>query len=1217
MSITRFQADPFSLTSDAYNFKIPEGKQLWYNSKTEQFAIADRHQVTLGKDFTRNLKTISQRVHELVQRTRRDRDLSTTDNIYLTANIQQLNSLFTKHNRKIKSNCWLNFLDYALWTVSFGKKQLSCKLFHATDTNIYKYSYFNVFQAIVQNEKLDHFLDSYGSNILVSGIDRTDFTTLTPQIKQRLLHFTKEIRNRLSELSFRALISLFDLALQQKTKEGDELADVLLKQWEKKLAITEWDSQTGRYVATFFLSGAGRKIYPETIQFFQLLDQLRIEMQSSEKDLKSPEDSKFMKYLSRFTDNTLTNILGHQELLNRPDLARAIITHIQKSRKDKQDGVIEKFLIAGLEAAPEPFLSLIDTFRKESCAVYKSSVNLLTTILQQVSLPAVHSELAFDVFNSLLQADFTKSPSQFGRTLAVLDDNGFSIEDAWKKLSPDLRIKLQEFLQNKRTDEIGTYNLTQIYTKVYAICVRNYQSLTPGEKPGFFLSLQTNEASLQPTRAIFFDFVEHITNTSSHSQNIDSVARIRVIVKKMVNSVTDNAMQKFTDEQRKQYSDEMRKFIFFCSGMNFNVLQDQGKNLRDELPHTRMIQFLAKDINTRYIGANSRLAIQLCVTQAFEGMEKLQKEVMNIFNNLDFYRIPMDMFEKVAFEELVPKDIFGETGTRKFAALKPFVKAIRSEPDTMLATASEEQLEAFYKPLEADLFIDETHLRKQIAQKEAAPPLPTKPFPLLPPNVTSMDTYATLEKMYLSINLTYPALDGYVGDFRSTKGESIDAKFIADLFGKLIFYAKSPAGQVGVPNQNNRQQYLEYCSKISLCMKHTVLQLQKLSAKDRNLILVRTALSINDATWFEGGDKPLLEVVFDFYREATHNIHYEELVEMFNKINFTSPDHPDYMNPERDLYDDGQKVEVSALRNGVVNFIQKAKVPKGYYGIPKPTDDPKGFRTVCNDIDLYLKHSILVLRGRSQRERNLQLIWLAGAGIHCGGKILSVSQDLYSQLTGANYNVDLETLMGVLIQYVTEGRRGILDGRVNKITTETHARQKAMKIVGKRFGIPEANSYQFEDPYDPTRNEWGVKEFADQKFLDELYENCKKDYNPTFLLNTITRRFEGVPGTKSSITPKFRQEAIDAWFVEYLAKKDGIKLPVPDRKKEAELDPAVKELGRIRAELLAKIYSYAGRYRRKWLVKLLLEHKILKTKGWFSRLFSAKNYWEKDNSEAV
>src|SRR5437868_2260579 len=145
---------------------------------------------------------------------------------------------------------------------------------------------------------------------------------------------------------------------------------------------------------------------------------------------------------------------------------------------------------------------------------------------------------------------------------------------------------------------------------------------------------------------------------------------------------------------------------------------------------------------------------------------------------------------------------------------------------------------------------------------------------------------------------------------------------------------------------------------------------------------------------------------------------------LWQQINFTNKADTETWVDPTSLHDDDKKQSVETLGSGMKNFIRVLKKPNGYYGVPDKTKDPEGFDTVVRGIRLYVKHVICMLRTRTPKARSKPLIDLAGTGLHCGGKTISFTEDLYNQMMGTSYDAEGDTVSGMLDKLLKDLRLG-------------------------------------------------------------------------------------------------------------------------------------------------------------------------------------------------
>lgn len=284
------------------------------------------------------------------------------------------------------------------------------------------------------------------------------------------------------------------------------------------------------------------------------------------------------------------------------------------------------------------------------------------------------------------------------------------------------------------------------------------------------------------------------------------------------------------------------------------------------------------------------------------------------------------------------------------------------------------------------------------------------------------------------------------------------------------------------------------------------------------------------------------------------NVNYEELLKMFSQINFTQKNQPDFVDPAQ-LEDDGAAIDLDRLKVGMRTFVTTIGGREPSYA-PK---DPVALALWKQNLERWVKHSILKLRERQPGERSGFLIWLAKAGIHCGGRFHSVAHDLYCQVTGAEYAADAETVEGFVSEILAQRRFQILQVALNEFTREVfakrrqtysgvdvHQRAHVLRSNGKQFAIPrkEFKAIDYEDAFiggrfERVRNREGsedelVPPSCQKDGLKAILKKAKTMYTPNLIINEMVKHINGLPGHPSTIKDKadFRQQALDPWFVE-------------------------------------------------------------------------------------
>lgn len=256
------------------------------------------------------------------------------------------------------------------------------------------------------------------------------------------------------------------------------------------------------------------------------------------------------------------------------------------------------------------------------------------------------------------------------------------------------------------------------------------------------------------------------------------------------------------------------------------------------------------------------------------------------------------------------------------------------------------------------------------------------------------------------------------------------------------------------------------------------------------------------------------------------SVNYDEIITMFGRINFTDPRAPGYVNPDT-LEDDGARVSVDSLRQGIRSYVNKIQNGPSY--APANAQERQLW---LQNLDRWVKHSILILRNRPEKDRSIFLIWLAGAGLHCGGKMYTTAQDMYSQLAEARVLTAGERLTDFVSTTLAKRRLNILDMEFNlragNDPQTTHIWAHTMRNTGGPFGAFGWKVYDYRDALVAG----STRPLCQNHQQVELLRICKGKYNPTLIINELYSQLNGIGRARGVVggNSEFRTDSIEAWF---------------------------------------------------------------------------------------
>lgn len=850
-------------TSYAFrNFEnFAPGDRVVYDMSSNTLSLARRGTV-IAQGSTSSFQIVSHRISQLITEYESiKRHLATKDRIFFAANLERLNPIVQRYNALVKQNKWLNFLDYLLWIVTFGRMSVSCKTFHNPDLRML--DSLGSLETVINNPQLEQFLLQHNPNLWY-GFNHFDLDNIDQNIKQRVLYLVKKFGYEvLPQYHPNQLIKFTQIALELETlhREVDEKG---AKEHEPAA------KEEGPSISDVLL----RQLYNHAHDLNYLVLYTLYQRHKANK-----EDKRLFQFLNNASTENLANIFYHHTRTHDHEFTRACLDHVIRNRQNWNNiHSIITCLEKGVEAEPAKYIDLIDNLRKDKFVTYANSYKLRSNLLNCPQQMIAKPELLADLINIGLDKDLVcnQNGTRFCQAICNLVGNRFDLNRAWTTISQAHRLKLLDFLNKHRENDIA---FGQLDVTVFRAAEANYKQLSNEEKPHFFTSLSKNSATLGlPNRVLFFDFANHVAKLPAKqagekerdqkgSASFDKETYISAQLLPRIMRLVD-----FTDN-------ELITVITLCSKKNFAVLNRRGGNLVKSIPSKQILQFLGRIkvqygqdtlVNIAHATAHPAFAIQLCAARAFEPMGKFDRsDIMSIFKNLKFYEIPTEFFlpmvlspkkiqfwikqleirrEKVRLLYFESKSLSnGENyeissiaeynqlsklldrfvEASHYPELSVFAEALEKDQDPDLShdnlfqTASEEQLDWFYGFMETNLEVNPYHLQKQIDQKEAA-------VPPLPEDAGKIE-YEELEKMFDRINFTDSRRPDYVDP--QTLADDGGAVSLVALKGGLTNFikkAKSPKGYYGVPDPNEDPEgYRRFCDALDLYLKHIVYRLRK------------------------------------------------------------------------------------------------------------------------------------------------------------------------------------------------------------------------------------------------------------------------------------------------------------------------------------------------------------------------------------------------------
>jgi hypothetical protein len=125
----------------------------------------------------------------------------------------------------------------------------------------------------------------------------------------------------------------------------------------------------------------------------------------------------------------------------------------------------------------------------------------------------------------------------------------------------------------------------------------------------------------------------------------------------------------------------------------------------------------------------------------------------------------------------------------------------------------------------------------------------------------------------------------------------------------------------------------------------------------------------------------------------------EELLSLFDHINFTNPDSSDYIPPQR-VKLDGAPSTVEKLKGGIQLLIDRIKNQSPYTAVPSNEEERKKW---YQQLEYVLKKVIELSKEKESSDKmlvSMELMRLGAAGNNCGSRWLREGQDIIQSLLG-------------------------------------------------------------------------------------------------------------------------------------------------------------------------------------------------------------------------
>lgn len=258
---------------------------------------------------------------------------------------------------------------------------------------------------------------------------------------------------------------------------------------------------------------------------------------------------------------------------------------------------------------------------------------------------------------------------------------------------------------------------------------------------------------------------------------------------------------------------------------------------------------------------------------------------------------------------------------------------------------------------------------------------------------------------------------------------------------------------------------------------------------------------------------------------ASGSICIDELLEMFDQINFKDPKKPGYLNPNS-LKLDGCAVTVEKLRGLLINYIHNVKYRIAFQGTP-PSNKPDKLEKFYREIENALKNCIYELKICEDPDVVSSYVRdLAVVGAFCGGRFRTEPYAIYDLLQ-MRKNQNANNLDSLIEQIVASQKYFAFQATVKHFMAvfqvpanyEVHFYSSCMKILGEELGISDRGMSDFRDPYGFDR-----KVSAFRKQMSNFYRSHFKPDSMVFeAANTVVKNLEAL-----TLEHYFRH-----WFCEF------------------------------------------------------------------------------------
>jgi hypothetical protein len=706
-------------------FNPPPEKPLLVFDKSANAFFYTKKGTILGSGCTSNLKEISDKIEDLLSQggglVHLLSTAGTKARIYASANLDLLNDLFKKYNAKIAGSTWLTFLDYVVWILTFGQKQISCRVNDENCSMLFNHNGQEGFEVFSRDSKLNRLMAKINPTCDFGDcLNKCDYENLKEGSPSQLLHIALPnlAKNRVTNEG--ALSHLFGFAAYSAKFQSccKQLINI------SKNEIDKTNECLQKIAAAW---GCHSLVQKNSKSFFDGLENL-CKLEADEKGSNVPLKTALDAIpLHKF------NLIFRSDLITSyPEVAVAIIKYLKHSHPDsliQHQAVISKCLCRFQENEKDDatFLLILAQLHKANCKVYENMPDVLSLALKSPQLIFLH-DLCTDLLNFMLKHNLDQthvsaiikfinhtSSNQIHRNVSnaiynylIVNRSPYIFSNAIVAglINPQLVVKLQLMLEtnlnNGKCKALSLYllmSLAEGYVKLHqdikdrlfrAIMYNGLQFVQRCDRIGqqipdgvFMLSFgKKGEKGYQTfsiDRDFLFGYIEYINrNIKELNAFVKNWAKVLILpCVKGVLLLNDL---------------ELKTLLEFCNHhtLDFDVVSSNGRTPRIELPFTQLVKYLVQ--NQKEAEANSNLTTQLCMALSFYSSESqtFEEEGIKLLESINFSVLKSNLFEACTKDD------------KPYDKLKPIREFIAKNHAYISLRMSDEQLTAYYGPSESE-----------------------------------------------------------------------------------------------------------------------------------------------------------------------------------------------------------------------------------------------------------------------------------------------------------------------------------------------------------------------------------------------------------------------------------------------------------------------------------------------------------------------------------